>query len=31
MSASRDLHPQARLVHADALRSHFGELSEAMF
>jgi hypothetical protein len=31
MSASRDLHPEARLVHAGALRSQFGKLSAAMF
>ncbi len=31
MSASRDLHPETRLVHAGTLRSQFGETSEAMF
>jgi O-succinylhomoserine sulfhydrylase len=31
MSASRDLHPETRLVHAGSLRSQFGETSEAMF
>ena len=31
MSASRDLHPETRLVHAGTLRSQFGEVSEAMF
>jgi O-succinylhomoserine sulfhydrylase len=27
MSASRDLHPETRLVHAGTLRSQFGEVS----
>src|SRR5229473_3432480 len=31
MSASRDLHPETRLVHAGTLRSQFGETSEALF
>jgi O-succinylhomoserine sulfhydrylase len=31
MSASRDLHPETRLVHAGTLRSQFGEVSEALF
>jgi O-succinylhomoserine sulfhydrylase len=31
MSASRDLHPDTRLVHAGTLRSQFGETSEALF
>jgi O-succinylhomoserine sulfhydrylase len=31
MSASRDLHPETRLIHAGTLRSQFGEVSEAMF
>src|SRR5215470_417443 len=31
MSVSRDLHPETRLVHAGALRSQFGETSEALF
>ncbi len=31
MSASPDLHPETRLVHAGTLRSQFGEVSEAMF
>jgi O-succinylhomoserine sulfhydrylase len=31
MSASRDLHPETRLLHAGTLRSQFGEVSEAMF
>ena len=32
MSASaRHLHPETRLVHAGALRSSFGETSEALF
>jgi hypothetical protein len=29
MSASRDLHPETRLVHASPVRSQFGEVSEA--
>ncbi len=31
MSASRDLHPETRLIHAGTLRSQFGETSEALF
>src|SRR5262250_3615205 len=31
MSVSRDLHPETRLVHAGALRSNFGETSEALY
>src|SRR6202049_4165552 len=31
MSASRNLHPETRLVHAGTLRSQFGETSEALF
>ena len=31
MSASRDLHPETRLVHGGTLRSQFGETSEALF
>src|SRR5258707_6996254 len=31
MSVSRNLHPEARLVHAGTLRSQFGETSEALF
>src|ERR1700680_4376012 len=31
MSASRNLHPETRLVHAGPLRSQFGETSEALF
>jgi O-succinylhomoserine sulfhydrylase len=31
MSASRDFHPETRLVHAGTLRSQFGETSEALF
>jgi hypothetical protein len=29
MSASRDLHPETRVVHAGPLRSQFGEVFEA--
>jgi O-succinylhomoserine sulfhydrylase len=31
MSASHNLHPETRLVHAGTLRSQFGETSEALF
>jgi O-succinylhomoserine sulfhydrylase len=31
MSASRDLHPETRLIHSGTLRSQFGETSEALF
>ena len=31
MSASRNLHPETRLIHAGTLRSQFGETSEALF
>src|SRR4029077_5373162 len=31
MSASHNLHPETRLIHAGTLRSQFGETSEALF
>ncbi len=31
MSASRNYHPETRLVHSGTLRSQFGEMSEALF